>query len=198
MGPQTRARFARECWSTPRALVPGPEFAGIAGRPRRPSAKGWNRPGQLVDPAGPWSWPGVTKDCLSTPRALGHGPESHGRAGRHCGPSDPGPSHPGQLVETACPQARARLAREGWRTPLGPSFLGPSYPGQRVDAAGLRSQAGVAQDSCSIPHTLRLGPESPVKSGQLRWHADPGMIRPGELVDAAGPRTRARGLWTEE
>ena len=81
----------------------GPLYPGLshpAGRPQGPSDpsantrdslstpwaldKGWNRPGQLVEPAGP--------------RTLF---ESCGRAGRNCRPSDMGPSGPGQLVNTA-------------------------------------------------------------------------------------------------
>ena len=66
----------------------------------------------------------------------------------------------------------------------------------------------MAQESWSIPRTLGHYHESPgtagrhcepSDTGQFAWercqhrgHSDTGLIRPGQLVDPAGPRTRAR------
>ena len=41
---------ARDIWSSPRSLGPGPEWTGTAGGPRAPSESSASHPGQLVDP----------------------------------------------------------------------------------------------------------------------------------------------------
>ena len=70
VGPWTRARVARECWSTPWALGPKRDAPGTAGRTRGPSDSGPSRPGQLVAPAGLLTQARVAWDSWSTPWAL--------------------------------------------------------------------------------------------------------------------------------
>ena len=48
-GPRTQSRVMRDIWLTPRALGPGSESPGTAGRPRRHSITGPSTPGCLVN-----------------------------------------------------------------------------------------------------------------------------------------------------
>ncbi|RKM63586.1 hypothetical protein C0215_19805, partial [Clostridioides difficile] len=89
-GPRAPARVAQYRWSNPRALGPGPESPGTAGRPRGPSDTSVSPLGQLFDT-----------------RALRHGLESPGTAGQHRGILDTGPSRQGLLVDPAGHQNRA-------------------------------------------------------------------------------------------
>ena len=70
-GTRTRVRVARDIWSNPRALGPGPEG-----------------PGQLVNTAVPWTKARVVRLSWLTPQALGSGPKSPVKDVQHRGPSD--------------------------------------------------------------------------------------------------------------
>ena len=194
----TRAPFTRDSWLSPRALghkreCPGtagrplgfgggPESPGTACRPRRPSDPSASGPGQQVDPTGPRALAGVAQDRRSTSRALRNKPETSGTAGRWWGPTDPSAKRPGKLFDTA----------------------------------GPRAQSGVTRDSWWSPRALGNGPESPKRARRPRVPSDPSAIHPGEmskpkprpldagpsapgqLVDTACSRTRARitrGSW---
>jgi len=89
-GPRAPARVAQYRWSNPRALGPGPESPGTAGRPRGPSDSRVSPLAQLFDT-----------------QALRHGLESPGTAGQHRGISDTGPRRQGLLVDPAGHQNRA-------------------------------------------------------------------------------------------
>ena len=110
-GPGTRARVARDGWSTLGHLDT------IA-----------SRQGMLVDTVVLQTRARVTRDIWWTALDMGHGPESPGTAGRPLRPSDLDPIPLGQLVKTKGPGTKAQVAREGWLTPqaLG---AGPESPG---------------------------------------------------------------------
>ena len=67
VGPQTRARFPGESWSTLRDLGPRPESPGTAGPHRGPSDSTASRPGQLVNTEGLRTRAPVARDKWSTP-----------------------------------------------------------------------------------------------------------------------------------
>ena len=94
-GNQTQARVARECWSTPQALEPGPTSPGTYGRAPGTTGMGPRLPGQLVESAGHWSRAQVAQECGSTLRALEPWPESPESAGPPCRTSDQSPSRLG-------------------------------------------------------------------------------------------------------
>ena len=146
--PRTRAGDSRESWSNLRALRPGPESSGRAGRP-----------------SGPQTCARVTQDSWSTPRVFRQWPESRGTAGRHRGPSDPSAIRPGDLVDTASPSTRARVARTPGQTREAVGTL-TSCQGQLVHYGGTRTRAIDARDACSTPRYLRRGPESPRTTGR--------------------------------
>ena len=159
----------------PRALGHGLESPGKAGRPRRPSDQVPSLPGQLVDTSGPREKAQVSRDSWSTPRGLGYSPELPGRAGRPNGPSGKGPSLAGCLVDTAVRPTRARVARDSCSTTwaLGPRPESPGTAGQNPRALGPR-------------------PESCKTAGRPRGSLGTVPSLPGQLVDPASPRTRAR------
>ncbi|RKM63520.1 hypothetical protein C0984_19620, partial [Clostridioides difficile] len=117
LGPGTRARVARESWSTPRDLGHGCEWSGRDGHP-----------GVLVVPAGHRTLARVAQDSASTPRNVASVREMPRRAGRHCGPTEKSASRPGERVETACLQSKAQGGKDSWSSPraLEP---GPGSPG---------------------------------------------------------------------
>ena len=94
VGPQTRARFPGESWSTLRDLGPRPESPGTAGPHRGPSDSTASRPGQLVNTEGLRTRAPVARDKWSTPWVPGPGPESRVTAGRHRRVLGPGPVSP--------------------------------------------------------------------------------------------------------
>ena len=178
---QTRARIARDSWSTPRALGPGPESPGTADRPRGPSDPSANGTGEVID--------------------LGGHRTQAARAGQHRGPSDPAPCPLGQLLEPTGPRARARVTgtagrtlvhleqnagcRESWSTPwaLEP---GPEPPGivgraRRTSGTGLNDPGQLVE-----PAGPRARPELPGTARRPRGPSDPCLSRPGSRVDEAG------------
>lgn len=98
----------------PRALRPGPESPGTAGRPCGPLDPDPSNPGELVDPECIRTGAPVARGSCSTPRALGRKRKWTGTAGVPQGPSDPGLSHPGLLVDHTGHQAHARVTPEGY------------------------------------------------------------------------------------
>ena len=92
-GHQTRARFAREIWSIPRALRHGPFDTGPSGQ-----------------------------DAWSNPRGRGYTHKLPGTAGPLRGHSHTGHRRPGCLLDTAVPPKRARVAQDNWST-KGPRTL---------------------------------------------------------------------------
>ena len=81
---------------------------------------------------------------------------------------------PGQLVNPVGTRTRTRVPRDIWST-------------ARVSELIPRRL-----ERWSTPQTLRHDRESPGKAGQPCGPSDTGPIRPGELVDHAGPRTHAK------
>ena len=156
-GPQTRARIARDCWSTPWALGPKRELPGTAGQKaglqkqaRVTRDNWWTRlafghgsicQGQLVDTAGPRT----------------HAPGA-GTAGRPHRTSDPSSSVPQHwlILQTLGPGPLMPGKTGGHH---GPSGTGPSPLGQLVDHSGPRTWARVPRDSLSTLQALGSWPE---------------------------------------
>ena len=65
-------------------------------------------------------------------------------------------------------------------------------PGEQVEHAGPRQRARVIWDSWSIPREHGPGPESPGTTGRHCRPLFTGMCLMGQLIDSAGPRTRAQ------
>ena len=174
-----------------RALRPGPESPGTAGRHRWPLDPDPSNPGELVDPECIRTGAPVARDSWSTPRALGCKCKWAGTAGVPQGPSDPGLSRPGNLVDP-------RGLGHGPESPLRPggsrgsSEQGPSRQRHRVELAGPGTRARVARDCWSTPQALRRKRKSPGRAGRPRGPSDPGPSCPGHLVDSAGHRAWAR------
>ena len=187
------------------------ETHGTAGRQRGLSHPGPSRGGQLVDPAGPWTYARIPRDCWSTPQAIGseresqwtqqvHGPmpEYPGTAGRPHGPLDLSTIRLGELFDPRALGHRPELPGTAGRH-RGPSGPGLSRPGRLIDPAGLLTSSRVSWGSCSTPRALGPGPEWPVTAGQPRKVSDKDPRRPGQLIDPAGPRTQpqvARESWS--
>ena len=190
--PQTRARVSQESWSIPRALGPGPESPGAAGKNRRPRTRAqitWQR----CRSADPRTRAQVERDSLSSMKVhgQGRGPSySPGRAGRQHRPSDPGPCHQGELVDTACPRTRARGTRDYLSTPWafvpgpesprtggrpsGNSNPDPIRPGQLVNTAVPRNRVRVTRQNWSTPRAFVHGPETPGTAGRPLGPSEPG------------------------
>ena len=180
VGLWTRARVARDSWSTLRALRPMHEWPRRDGRACGPSEAGRSCPGELVNIRALRHGPSglgrgvkimrlrtraqVTRDSWSIPWDFGHRPESPKTAGRHRGTSDPsvsiqdswstpralGPGH--ESPGTAC-------------RPRRPTLKGPCLPGELVDIAGPQTRVRVTQDSWSTPRDLGHDHNSPGGSG---------------------------------
>ena len=190
-GPSYLGRNRPESWSTPRALRPRPKWPGTAGKPRGTLDTSARPQGQLFET-----------------RAFGHEPESPRNNGRHW-----------------VPRTQERDAGDSWSTPQalrpgsgspsradrhhGHSALVPESPGRAGRHRGLsdtcRSCLGyledharpwvqfrVARDSCSTPRALRSRPESPGTPGLTRGTSDHDPSRPGQLVQPTGHRTQPR------
>ena len=155
-----------------RALGPGPESPGTAGRTRGTSDLNSTHLGEFVDTTGLRPQARVTQDSWSTTRAIG--PERHwpGRAGRTCVPLDPISTHLGELLDTRAfgprPDSRGTFGRH----------RGPSHPGPS------------ARNICSTSWALKPGPESPGTTGGPCWPSGIGLIPLGQPVDTTGPRSR--------
>ena len=207
-GVRARARVIQDSWWIPRVIGPELESHGRSGQHHGPPDKSTRRPGELVDPTGPWTWAQGTQDRWSARQPLDTGP-SHpgqlvdtpgpqsrtritGKAGRTCGPSDPRPSRPGEMVDSAGPQIQARVAGTagGLR---GDSEQGLSRPGELFDTAGGRTRARVFRESWSSPRELGAEPRSPGAFGRSRTTWDTFLSHPRQLVDSAcfgpGPET---------
>ena len=188
VGPRTCARVSRENWSTPRGLVHGPESPGTAGQNRGPSDTSVSRPGQLVDPGGPWTRARGARGICLTLQDLELVPES---------------------LETAGPPAvlwtLAFVARDSWSNllavahkpesprragqPPGHSDMITRHPEQLVKPTGRRTMARGARAIGSTPRSFRPAPESPRTAGRSCRPSNPGHSRPGQLVNSAGHRT---------
>ena len=177
--------------SSPRALRPERESPSRGGRHRGHSDTGLSRLGQLVHPAAYRSRARVAPESRATPRALGTVCESPGTAGHHRGPSDNGLSRPGELVDTQGNRRQARILPDSWSTPqaLGPERDSPGTSRQpsRIYDPGPRTRG-----SWSTPSAQGHGPESPGTAGRPRGPSAPSLSCPGQLVDNAGPQTKAR------
>ena len=170
---RTWARVARDSWLISRAIGAVHESSGTAGRQRGPSDPSASyprhlvdheyvgpepdRPGELVDTAGPQTRARVPQETRSPGQDIGPGPESPGAAGRHRRSMGMGLSRPGTLVNTSCHRTWARVARESWSTtwavrhvpetprgagrPSGPSDPSACCPGLLVNPAGTRTPA---------------------------------------------------------
>ena len=200
-GPRTRARVARDAWSTPRSLGYTHNMPGTAVPLRRPSGTGSSRPGRLLETAappnrarvaqdhwsttGPWTLTGVTWDSWSTPQALRPGPETRRTAGRPRGLSDLGTrcrgcwSTPRDFgLECESPGIAGRPCRTLDQSASGPGFL--------VEPARPSALARVAQDRRSTSRDLRHEPESSGTAGQPRGPSDPSACHAGMLVHTPG------------
>ena len=173
-GPLAQSRVTRESSKTPRAIGYGP-----------------SRPRELVDTSGHLTRAQVSRECWWTPRALGPGSESHGTPGRRRGHSDPGPSRAGQLVDTVCPLTRAGIAQRSWSTPraLGPE---PSRPRDVVDTPDPRARDEEPGTDGRHRGPAETSPRRRGTAGRPLRPLDQGRSRPGQLVNTAGPRVRAR------
>lgn len=213
-GTRTRARVARDSWSTPWPLGSGNESSGTAGRRHGHSHQIASRPGELVDTAGPRIHADVLLECWSSPRDLGHVPELprtsvdaaalgprcelSWTAGQPQGISDPCLSRPGQLVDNEGPQNGALTTRESWSSMQnlghGPELLGK--PCRRCGPSYLGAiRPGQLVDRGGESDNARVTSESSLTPRALRTVPE----SPGQLVDTAGPRTRARitqGTWS--
>ena len=168
VGLWTRARVARDSWSTLRALRPMHEWPRRDGRACGPSEAGRSCPGELVNI-----------------RALRHGPSGLGRGVDTMGPraraqdsrdswSTPQALGPGSVL----PGTAAR--------PRGPTDLSASLQGQMFDTEGLWSQAPVARDTWLTGWALEKRPKSCGIAGQHHRTSDPGPSRTGQQVQRAG------------
>ena len=209
-GPRTRARVARDCWSTLQTQGCKREWPWSACRTHGTTDPSASLRGQVFN-----TW------------ALGHGPETPGTAGQQRGPLDPGPSRQRLLVEPAGHRTRVRVARDSWSTqrdlghgddspgragrPRWPSDPGPSHPGQLVDPKGLRTWAPVARDSWLTRRALGCKRLWPGRAGRTRRHLEPrqssldsrstpwalgsGPESPGTAVRPRVPSDQRRVAW---
>ena len=190
-GTRTRARVARDSWSTPWPLGSGNEPSGTAGRRHGHSHQIASRPGELVDTAGPRIHADVLLECWSSPRDLGHVPEL-----------------PRTSVDAAALGPRCELSWTAGQ-PQGSSDPCLSRPGQLVYPAGPRTRVRVSRDSWSSPHALGPGLEPPGTAGRHRGPSHAIASRLGEVADPTNPWTlahvsqdswsslRAFGTWPE-
>ena len=162
------------------AIGPKSESPGTAGQHRGALDHSASRPGQLVDPAGNRTLPGLqgqlvepeglltrapmAQDSWLTSRALGRKCEWPGRAGRPHRPSEPGQSPLEQLIDPLGPNRGAGVARDIWLT--------------RGVSSTLRA--------------LRTGPEWPKTSVRPRGPSDTSSSHPGRLLDITGNLAWAR------
>ena len=154
-----------EGWSTLRALQPGPESPGRAGRPRRHWDLGPSSAAHLVDTVGPHTWARDAHDIWSTLQGLRSGPKSPGTTGQSHGPSDLISSRPRQLFNTRALGHRPKSPGSAG-VPHRPSGTGLSHPGRQVDTAGTPTRSRISWDIWSTPWALGPGPESPGTAGR--------------------------------
>ena len=147
-----------------------------------------------MDTAGPRNRARVTRESWWTPCSLGEECESPGRAGRPRGLTETGASRPRQLFDTAGTGTRPKVGRDIWSTPQD-LRLGPESPGRASRQCGPSTGARVARECCRTPRALGEDCESLRRAGRPRGLSEPCAILPGELVDPAGPRNRAREDW---
>ena len=164
------------CLICPRNLVETPGFQTRARSTRESSwtphdlGSGPESPGISGRTCGPLDQGASRLEQLVDPRDLGHGPESHGTADRPLRQSDTDPIQQRQLIETADPRIWARVVWERWSTP--------------------RELRRTSESTRSVVTPRALGPDceySRTAGGHLE-NSDTGAIRPGQLVDPAGPR----------
>ena len=175
---------------TTKALGPGRQSSGTAGRPHGNPDPSASRPGELFNTTTSQTLARVPRDSWLTPRALRHrpdllgqlsilkslgpGPMSPATAGRPCGPSDMSTSHLRELVDTAGLRTLARMDRESWLT-LRTIGHERRSTGTAARPTSPQTLAQVTRDSWLNPRALGNGRESP-----------------GLLFEPAGTRTRAR------
>ena len=135
--------------------------------------------GQLVNPAGPWTWGQVARDIWSKPRAL-----------------DTVPSQPGKLVDTAGTRTRPQVTRDIWSNPqaLGPGLESSGKAGRHRENSDPGATRPAEWVKTTVPRT-----RARVIRECFRPHGNyvPGPNLPGQLVDSTGLRSQAGFPWDD-
>ena len=179
-----------EGWSTLRALQPGPESPGRAGRPRRHSDLGPSSAAHLVDTVGLHTWARDAQDIWSTLQGLRSGPKSPGTTGQTHGPSDLISSRPRQLFNTRALGHRPKSPGSAG-VPHRPSGTGLSHPGRQVDTAGTPTRSRISWDMGHLVDTVGTRTRARVTWDSWSTPQAKGVWpeHPESQVDFIGPRT---------